>query len=433
MLSIVENNQMFNSAPAQGWNVIGMNYKTAPLALRELFAFASEQIPSILTQLKHELNSENILILSTCNRTEIYTYGASLSMLLTWLFNHLNITQDSLLPHLYIFHNEAVIRHLLRVSAGLDSMIMGEAQILGQIKSAYQLAVNHQAAGSQLQRLFQYVFSAIKDVRHRTGINTNAISVAYCAIQLAKHLFTDLSQTRALLIGAGETIELLLRYLTNIPVQHITIINRSVTKAEQLAEQYQVGYAQMENLSEVIVNHDLIFSATSASLPFIGKGMVESALKKRRHKPFFMIDLALPRDIESEVGHLSDVFLYTLNDLERVIAENFQQRLLAAEEAEKIIDLYIDGFLRWQKELSAVNTIKEIRSHMDMIQQQELARALKRLQSGQAPEIILVELAHRLTHKFCHKPTVKLREAGLKGDYQKLALSKWLFDINTIN
>jgi len=357
---------------------------------------------------------DEVVILSTCNRTEFYctTQSENSNHLIDWIAKYKQLSTQDLTPYLYCYTDSASIRHLFRVASGLDSMILGEPQILGQIKTAYQAACDAGTIGKLLGKAFQHTFTAAKKVRTDTAIGSSPVSVAFAAVQLAQQIFDKLSDQTALLIGAGETIELTARHLSQQGVGRIIIANRTFEKAHTLATQFN-GYAI--NLAE-IPNHlaeaDIVISSTASQLPILGKGRVESALKKRKRKPMFMVDLAVPRDIESEVEQLSDVYLYTVDDLQHTVEQNMNSRRQAAEQAEEIIDSQVEYFLAWLRAQEAQSLIKDYRYQAETFRNEALQKALASLNSGTPAEIVLQRLAHTLTNKLIHTPSTQLRAAA---------------------
>jgi glutamyl-tRNA reductase len=411
-------------------SICGVNHKTAPLALRERLAFVPEQMPEPLHHLMAKTKVSEAMILSTCNRTELYCSQGSASSLVAWLSERHHISANDIMPHVYYHEGNEAVRHMLRVAAGLDSMVLGEPQILGQIKAAVQTAISAGTVGSRLHRLFQYVFSVTKSVRQQTGIGSQAISIAYCAIDLAKHIFANLHHNSVLMIGAGNTIELCLRYLQKHQVNTIRIANRTFAKAEQLAQQFQAQAIPIEQITEYISHSDIIISAAATSLPLVGKGMVERALKLRKHKPMLMIDLGVPRNIEPEIAELADVYLYSIDDLQQIIQTNLQDRKLAAAQAEEMIDIQTEHFARWLNSLNAVNTIQDFRNNMLLLSQQEAEKALTQLQLGKDSTVIIKELARALTNKLIHTPTINLRSAGYNDQQDIIAAARILFNLD---
>jgi len=370
---------------------------------------------------------EEAVILSTCNRTEIYCRSDDPEKVAAWLAGFHGLELETISPYLYRHFDQASVRHLLRVASGLDSMVLGEPQILGQVKSAYQTACDAGATGKLLGRLFQHSFTVAKQVRTDTAIGRSPVSVAFAAVSLARQIFADLSKQTALLIGAGETIELAARHLEQQGIGRIIVANRTVERAHNLANQFG-GYAiALTEIHTHLAEADIVISSTASPLPVLGKGAVESALKKRRHRPMFMVDIAVPRDIEAEVGELKDVYLYTVDDLQEVIEENLRSRQEAAEAAQEIIDLHTEEFMGWLRSLDAVNMIQDFRRQSEALRDEVLERALSQLRGGKSPEESLRFLAHTLTNKFLHAPSTRLRQASSEGEFSLLQAAETLF------
>jgi len=410
----------------------GINYNTAPVAIRERLAFPVEILPRALKSLKLAANISEAAILSTCNRTEIYCHTSedNTTKLIDWIATEKDIDPVDFTPYLYSYQESNSIRHMFRVACGLDSMVLGEPQILGQMKTAYQLAYEAGTLGKNLSRLFQHTFSAAKKVRTDTAIGSSPVSVAFAAVQLAKQIFDNLSEQTALLIGAGETIELTARHLYQHGVGRIIIANRTFDRAHMLASQFN-GYAiALAELPAHLAEADIVVSSTASQLPILGKGMLESAIKKRKHKPIFMVDLAVPRDIEAEVEQLADVYLYTVDDLKNTINDNMESRRRAAEQAEEIIDTEVEHFLSWLRLQSAQSTIRDFRQHAEQVRDESLQKALRQLKNGQPAEQVLQRLAHNLTNKLIHTPSTQLREAGANERQDLIAAARELFKLS---
>ena len=396
---------------------LGLNHESAPIRVRERAAVTTDQLGDALLELTAKNPVEEATILSTCNRTEIYCHqqNETPDQIIRWLCNFHGLSQADISPYLYRYPGAQAVRHAFRVAAGLDSMVLGEPQILGQMKEAFAIAHKTGVTGKILNRLFQQTFSVAKRVRTDTAIGTSAVSVAYAAVSLAKQIFSDLSQQTVLMIGAGETIELTARHLKENGVKHLIVANRTLERARNLAQLYQAEAISLDELPARLSDGDIVISSTASTLPILGKGAVESALKKRKHRPIFMVDLAVPRDIEPEVAELNDVFLYTVDDLQGVIEENLQARKAAAEEAEQIIDVHTEEFMGWLNSLNAVPTIKALRQSMDRIVESELERAYKKLQSGEDAHAVVQQLANSLSKKFTHGPTEQLTRSDRDG------------------
>ncbi len=406
----------------------GLNHQTAPLHVREQLAFAPEAIAYPLAHLVHSGAAKEAAILSTCNRTEIYCETDNYEHILHFLSTHGHIPKATLARHVYTHQSQDAIRHMLRVASGLDSMALGESQILGQMKQAFQTAANVGTLGPQLKRLSHYLFATSKKVRTQTTLGSHSVSLAYTSVLLAKRLFNRLADNTALLIGAGDTIELIAKHLSEQNIQHLIIANRSLSRAQSLAERFHAEPILLQALPEHLSRADLVFSATASPLPILGKGSVERAIKHRKHKPMFMVDLACPRDIEVEVGKLSDVYLYDLDALNTILNDNRNQQKLAALHAEDIINLHTSHYVCWERSLAAIPIIKEYREQCNTLRDSELAKFKRALDKGAKPEAVLAEFARSLTNKLMHHPCEQLRQAGFDGDYDLLEHAKQILD-----
>lgn len=415
---------------------LGLSHKTAPVDIRERVAFSADSLDSQLKDLSSVSGVDEVAIISTCNRTEIYCGIESITekKIIDWFHACNGVKSDEYMPYLFTHSNRDAVRHLLRVACGLDSLILGEPQILGQIKDAFRVAHSSGTVGKQLDKLFSHAFSVAKQVRTDTAIGSSPVSVAFAAVSLAKQIFGNLSKQTALMIGAGETSELVVRHLHTNNIGNIIIANRRPEKAAELAARFSgaVGVA-LADLPEVLHQADIVISSTASPLPILGKGAVEDALKIRKHRPMFMVDIAVPRDIESQVGKLNDVYLYTVDDLQEVIEEGQRQRVEAAGQAEEIIDLRTDDFMNWLRSLSTVNTIKAFRQQAGKIQQEALAHAQNSLKNGQAPDEVIQYLAHNLTNKLINKPTQQLRLAAENDRPELITAIQELFDLDLNN
>ncbi|MDD5578098.1 MAG: glutamyl-tRNA reductase [Methylobacter sp.] len=410
---------------------VGINYNTAPVSIRERLAFPAEILETALLELWNIKEISEAAILSTCNRTEFYcsSITPNQQILIDWVARSKQIKAADFTPYLYYHTDKSVCRHMFRVACGLDSMILGEPQILGQMKTAYQAAYEAGTLGKHLGKLFQHTFSAAKKVRTDTAIGSSPVSVAFAAVQLAQQIFDKLSEQTALLIGAGETIELTARHLSQQGIGRIIIANRTYDKAHTLALQFN-GYAiSLAELPMHLAEADIVVSSTASQLPILGKGRVESALKKRKHKPMFMVDLAVPRDIEAEVEQLRDVYLYTIDDLQATIDQNMDSRRQAAEQAEEIIDTQVDYFLTWLRSQGAQSTIQDYRSQAEKARDEALQKALGLLKNGIPPEEALNRLARSLTNKLIHTPSIQIREAAENERHDLIAAAREIFKL----
>lgn len=410
---------------------LGINHTTAPVAIRERLAFPAERLKDALRGLVRDTPVEEAAILSTCNRTELYcgTAAAGPQPLIDWLAQHHGMAQGDLTPYLYTHSDSDTIRHMFRVACGLDSLILGEPQILGQIKQAYQSASEAGTLGKHLGKLFQYTFAAAKKVRTDTAIGSSPVSVAFAAVRLAQRIFDNLGQQTALLIGAGETIELTARHLHEQGIGELIIANRTYDKAHALAAQFNGFAISLAELPRHLARADILVASTASQLPILGKGSVESAIKARRHKPMLMVDLAVPRDIEAEVEQLADVYLYTIDDLRNVIEEGLKTRREAALQAEEIIDTEVQHFLAWLRAQGATDTIRDFRLQAEALRDQALEKALHSLKHGATAEQTLQWLAHTLTNKIIHTPSAQLRQAGETERHDLIAAARELFKL----
>ena len=411
---------------------LGINHQTASVTLREKVAFSPETLLDAYQQLLAQHHVLEAVIVSTCNRTEIYCKvdNADCQSVIDWFCNFHHIAESELIKSLYCYQDQHAVKHLFRVACGLDSMVLGEPQILGQIKQAFATAGQAKTVNKLLNRWFQHAFTVAKRVRTETQIGANAISVAFAAVCLAKQIFSDLSQSRVLLIGAGETIELVGKYLVEHNVPNITIANRTLSRAMDLIEQFNAQAITLGEIPNHLSEADIIISSTASPLPIIGKGMVESALKKRRHQPMLFIDIAVPRDIEEQVSELRDAYLYSVDDLHGIIEENKQARQEAAIEAEKIIDACIVNFCHWLESLKAVESIRLYRTSSEQSRDELLGRAMNSLENGGDAAKVLKELAFKLTNKLIHHPSQALTEVSRKGDDNELQILRSALGLN---
>lgn len=414
---------------------LGINHKTASLDLREKVAFTPERLIEALREAVREAGVSELAILSTCNRTEFYGHLPEQSgdALLAWLGRHHHIALSEIAASIYQYENEEAVRHMMRVASGLDSMVLGEPQILGQMKTAYSQAAEAGTLGPELERLFQTTFAAAKQVRTETTIGVNPVSVGFAAVMLAKQIFSDLRESEALLIGAGETIELVGKHLFEQGVTKITVANRTLSRGLELAHKLNARAITLEEIPAALVHADIVISSTASPLPLLGKGMVESALKKRRHKPIFMVDIAVPRDVEPEVAELADVYLYTVDDLQSVIEENMRSRQDAARTAEKIVAQCAAQFLSKKREQRALSTLIAYRQSVEFMRAHEVERALAGLEKGGDAAEVLQRLSHNLTNKILHAPSVALKKAAAEGAMEKLGWAAEVLGVNHTN
>lgn len=408
---------------------LGLNHQTAPIALRETVAVEVGSLPEALKSLQALNGVHEAAVLSTCNRTEIYAQidpGAE-GQLTEWLSGQHGLSVDALKTYLYQHNDAEAVRHLFRVAAGLDSLILGEPQILGQVKTAWQAARDASTVTGMLDRLFQQTFSVAKRVRTDTRIGAHPVSVAFAAVRMAQRLFSELDRAAVMLIGAGDTIELSARHLSDAKVKRLLIANRTLEHAQTLASQHGGVALPLHDIDRHLFEADIVISATASREPIVNKAMVQAALKARKHKPMFLLDLAVPRDIAADVAELPDVYLYTVDDLEQVIEDNRASRREAANEAEVIIDLQVQHFLAWSQAQGNQNALKKLRANGEQTRDALLAQAREQLASGQDPKVVLELMAHQLTNKLLHAPSAALRQAALRGDADLLRAAEKLY------
>ncbi|MCZ8108408.1 MAG: glutamyl-tRNA reductase [Burkholderiales bacterium] len=398
---------------------LGLNHTTAPLSLREKVAFPGDALRDAVADLRRQLKVivPESAILSTCNRTEIYCATPdprdARAEIARWMVERTALGGPSQLePHLYARPNDQAVRHAFRVASGLDSMVLGEPQILGQMKDAARVAQEADALGTHLHQLCQRTFAVAKEVRSHTEIGAHSVSMAAAAVRLAQRLFEDLKQTSVLFVGAGEMIELAATHFVAQHPKKITVANRTAERAQKLAQRFGANALKLADLPETLAEHDIVVSCTASSLPIIGLGMVERALKARRRRPIFMIDLAVPRDIEPEVARLDDVFLYTVDDLGKLVQAGIENRQAAVAQAEAIIENRVDAFMHWLSSRQAVPAIRALHARGDALKRAELDRARKALARGEDPDAVLEALANGLAAKFLHGPTTLLQRPG---------------------
>jgi glutamyl-tRNA reductase len=408
---------------------LGLNHQTAPLALREQVAFAPESTASALSELTKVDGVLEAAILSTCNRTELYCNvdEGQEKAPADWLHRHFGLSSSRLEGFLY-WHNEGeAARHMFRVATGLDSMVLGEPQILGQIKSAYQHAVKAGTLDTSLNRLFQNAFAVAKRARTETRIGSSPVSVAFAAVRLASQIFADLRKACVLLIGAGETIELTARHVIEAGAHRILVANRTLANAQALAETYGAQALSLSEIPAYLADVDIVIASTASREPVLRLGEVKAALKIRKHRPMFMLDLAVPRDIEESIGALEDVYLYTVDDIGKVIDESMRSRQEAALEAEAIIDLQVAHFMAWRKAQAHQGTLRMLRASGEQHRDDVLEKARQMLRNGHNAEEALQFLANTLTNKLLHAPSSQLRDAALRGDMDLLRAGERLF------
>ena len=410
---------------------LGINHHSAPLAIRERVAFHAEKLHQALADLTRNRPIKEVAILSTCNRTELYCSAETPELVVDWLSEYHQVDRHEIAPYLYVHDQPEAIRHAFRVASGLDSMVIGEPQILGQMKDAVRVAEESGTLGTQLHKLFQRSFSVAKEVRSTTAIGANIVSMAAAGVHLAERIFERISDQQILFIGAGEMIDLCATHFAARQPRKITIANRTVERGRALAERFNGTAIRLDELPEHLAQHDIVVSCTASPLPIIGLGMVERAIKARRHRPMFMVDLAVPRDIEEEIGRLDDVFLYTVDDLAQVVESGLESRQAAVIDAENIIATRVQDFLGWLQARDTVPVIRALRDNAERMRRHELEHALKQLAKGESPEKVLEQFSLRFTNKFLHAPTqtLNLAEGPARAELQSAATQ--LFHLHT--
>jgi glutamyl-tRNA reductase len=405
---------------------LGINHKTAPIALRERVTFSPETLDQALSSLLAQPMVQGGVVLSTCNRTELYLSVEQQEnlqeQLVKWLCDYHHLSAEEVAKSLYWHHDNDAVSHLMRVASGLDSLVLGEPQILGQVKKAFADSHRGQPIVSELERMFQKTFSVAKRVRTETEIGASAVSVAFAACTLARQIFESLADVTVLLVGAGETIELAARHLREHNVKNLIIANRTRERAQSLADQVGAEVISLAEIDERLAEADIIISSTASPLPIIGKGMMERALKKRRNQPMLLVDIAVPRDVEPEVGKLPNAYLYSVDDLQAIIESNMAQRKAAAVQAETIVVQESSEFMSWLRAQNAVETIRDYRSQAEQVREELQARALTALQQGVDPQEVMRDLAHKLTNRLIHAPTKSLQQAARDGDDERLQI-----------
>lgn len=413
----------------------GLNYRTASVELRERVAFPEDAVRDALLQVKRIAGVSEAAIISTCNRTELYCAIApeAEQQLTDWLAQHRPVSADELHDAAYKHWDQDAARHQIRVASGLDSQVLGEPQIMGQVKAAYETARTAGTLGPELNLLSQITLRTAKEVRTQTEIGRNPISVAYAAVTLAQQLFSDLKSKRALLLGAGETISLVADHLHSQGIGKQAIANRTLANAEILAAKYDAEAMQLTDIADRLAEFDIVIASTGSSLPVVGKGAVEVAIKQRRRRPIFMVDIAVPRDIEPEVGSLPDVYLYSIDDLTQIIEANIAQRRSAAENAENYVHEGTRLYVRETRIQRDRELLRAFRDQAKDIQEAELERARKDLARGTDPDRVLERLSNSLTNKLIHTPTLAIREASADGRTDILDFMRKLYDVDANN
>ena len=406
--------------PAMQLFTLGLNHQTAPLSVRERVVFQAELLRSALAELVRNEPVREAAILSTCNRTELYCALGEPQAALDWLAGYHGVRPQDLKPYLYTLPQGEAVRHAFRVASGLDSMVVGEPQILGQMKEAARAAESAGTLGTLLNKLFQHSFAVAKEVRSNTGIGANVVSMAAASVKLAARIFPSLAEQKVLLIGAGEMIELAATHFAAQRPRAMTVANRTLERAESLAHRFNAESMELRDLPERLPEYDIVISCTASSLPIIGKGMMERTLRARRRRPVFMVDLAVPRDIEAEVAAMDDVFVYTVDDLASMVREGMDARQSAVAQAEAIIESQVGSFLHWMDVREVVPLIRQLRDSAEDVRQHEVERAARLLARGDDPKAVLEALSHGLTNKLLHAPTQALKQANSDESFKAL-------------
>ena len=411
----------------------GLNHKTAPLNVREKIALPMAMQDTLLNQLVDLPAVHEAAILSTCNRTEIYCDTDDPDTIIPWIAQEHHLNAEIIKPYFYMHQGHSGLRHMLRVASGLDSMMVGEPQILGQMKHSYQEACRVGTVKNNLRDVFQYVFSASKRVRHLSGIGNNPVSIAYAAVQLVSRLFPDDTSLNVFLIGSGETASLVAKYLHQKGVHRFMIASRTRENAQKLAETFTGDAVSIADIPLHLAKADVVISATACPLPFISKNLVEHALLQRQNAPMVFLDLAVPRDIEADVSELANAHLYNIDDFQIMIEQGMNERRMKAVHAEELIESELDNYIRKHRSLRANNAICDYRSQMQTLAQHELKRAMQQLSAGQCQFNVLSEFSERLINKFTHTPTIGLRRAAQDNQEGLLELAHYLFNTSVDN
>ena len=408
----------------------GISHHTAPLEIREKIAIARVDNVDRVQELCALGDIEEAVIVSTCNRTEIYTIGTKKSRVQVrqWLQASGNLTTAEIDEHCYVREREDSVRHLFRVAGGLESLVLGESQILGQLKESWQLAREAGGVGKVMDRLFQHAFATGKRVRSKTGIGEHPVSVAYTTVLLAKQIFGDLTSKTVILVGAGEMVELCGRYLHDKGVSSLIIANRSIDRAAELADQFDAHAVALTDLPGMLHKADILISSTASQQPVIHSESVKAALKQRRNQPMFLVDIAVPRDIEPETAALENVYLYTIDDLQQVVDRNYSERSRAAKAASGDVDLAVDEFMRWLNSARAAVYLQKLHKHARKNSEELVAKALRKIAAGNDPEQVITQLANTLSKRILHLPSTRLRQAAEARDDELLKVANRLFE-----
>ena len=410
--------------------ITGISHHSATLEIREKIAITRLDYAARVKELIELDGVEEVVVVSTCNRTEIYSIGPSQSrnQVHQWLKAKGNLTDKEMDKHCYVREREQAVRHLFRVAGGLDSLVLGESQIVGQLKDSWQMANDAGGVGKVLDRLFQHAFATGKRIRSKTHIGDHPVSVAYTTVMLAKQIFGDLNSKTVILVGAGEMVELCGRHLHDKGLSSLIIANRSIERAAELAEEFGGLAVTLTDLPDVLHKADILISSTASLEPVIHVPSVKQALKQRRYQPKFLVDIAVPRDIHPDVSKLDNVYLYTIDDLQKVVDKNLSKRSEAAEAASGDIDESVDEFMRWLNSARAAVYLRNLHKHARQNSDELVARALRKIKAGNDPEQVVTQLAHTLTKRILHLPSTRLRQAAEEQDDDLLRVANRLFE-----
>jgi len=410
--------------------ITGISHHTATLEIREKIAITRLDYADRVRELLEHDGIEEVVIVSTCNRTEIYSVGPkhSRQQVRQWLKAKGGLTEAEMDRHCYVHEREGAVHHLFRVAGGLDSLVLGESQIVGQLKEAWQMSADAGGVEKVLDRLFQHAFATGKRIRTKTRIGEHPVSVAYTTVMLAKQIFGDLASKTVSLVGAGEMVELCGRHLHDKGLSSLIIANRSIERARELADEFNAFAVALKDLPDVLYKADILISSTASLEPVIHAGMVKTALKQRRNQPMFMVDIAVPRDIHPDVGKLGNVYLYTIDDLQKVVDENLSKRTEAAEAANTDVEEAVQEFMRWLNSARAAVYLKNLHKHARENSDELVEKALRKIRAGQDPEQVVQKLAHTLTKRILHLPSTRLRQAAEEQDDDLLRVANRLFE-----
>jgi len=410
--------------------ITGISHHTASLEIREKIAITRLDYDKRVKELLALDGVEEVVVVSTCNRTEVYSVGQknSPSQVRHWLQAKGGLTDTEMHKHCYVHERQHAVHHLFRVAGGLDSLVLGESQIVGQLKEAWQMSIAAGGVEKVLDRLFQHAFATGKRIRSKTRIGDHPVSVAYTTVMLAKQIFGDLASKTVILVGAGEMVELCGRHLHDKGLKSLIIANRSIERANELAEQFDALATPLDKLPEILHKADILISSTASLEPVLHANSVKAALKQRRNQPMFLVDIAVPRDIHPDVSKLGNVYLYTIDDLQKVVDENLSKRTEAAEAASSDVDEAVDEFMRWLNSARATVYLQNLRKHARMNSDELVEKALRKIRAGKDPEQVVKQLAHTLTNRILHLPSTRLRQAAEQRDDDLLRVANRLFE-----